>query len=340
MELGNLKFGKGIAMVSLKFYQKKQTVFKGDSNSAYEEGKFCDIFHLNADGWRDCATCGKMVHCGCIMSFHLFTVLDFGGVSCMKCFNKNSNVAVTGLRVNMAKSEMVRVGEVPNIGELAEALFCQTGTLPISYLGMPLGAACRVVSIWNPILEKMERKLAGWKKLYLSKGGRLTLFKSTLSSIPTYFLSLFTIHVSVANRIEKLQRNFLWGGMGDEFKAPFGEVGYEHHLWRRVLVAKFGIEAGGWRTKHSRGPHGCGLWKGIISGWQDYFQHVELVVGTGNRVQFWTDKWCGESALADRFPLLYSCSTQCDATIADVLTSPNSRGVQEWDVSLVWGFND
>ncbi|XP_030929025.1 B3 domain-containing protein Os07g0563300-like isoform X3 [Quercus lobata] len=60
--------------------------------SAYEEGKFCDIFHLDADGWRDCATCGKMVHCGCIMSFHVYTVLDFGGVCCIKCF-KNSNVA-------------------------------------------------------------------------------------------------------------------------------------------------------------------------------------------------------------------------------------------------------
>nr|XP_023895527.1 B3 domain-containing protein Os07g0563300-like isoform X4 [Quercus suber] len=61
-------------------------------SSAYEEGNFCDIFHLDADGWRDCATCGKMVHCGCIMSFHVYTVLDFGGVCCIKCF-KNSNVA-------------------------------------------------------------------------------------------------------------------------------------------------------------------------------------------------------------------------------------------------------
>jgi hypothetical protein len=129
--------------------------------------------------------------------------------------------AVIGLRVNMAKSEMIPVGKVWNISELAEALCCHTGDLPLLYLGMPLGAAYKAVSVWNPILEKMERRLSGWQKLYLSKGGCLTLLKSTLSSLPTYFLSLFTIPVSVAHRIEKLQRDFLWSGMGEEFK---------HHL--------------------------------------------------------------------------------------------------------------
>ena len=58
----------------------------------------------------------------------------------------------------------------------------------------------------HPILEKMERRLAGWKRLYLSKGCRFTLIKSTLSNLPTYFLSLFPIPTSVAKRIEKLQR--------------------------------------------------------------------------------------------------------------------------------------
>ena len=76
---------------------------------------------------------------------------------------------------------------------------------------MPLGAFHNSPSIWNPILEKFERKLAGWKKLYLSKGGRLILLKSTLCSLPIYFLSLFTIPTHVANKIEKLQRDFLWG---------------------------------------------------------------------------------------------------------------------------------
>jgi hypothetical protein len=54
--------------------------------------------------------------------------------------------------------------------------------------------------------------------LYLSKGDKVTLIKSTLSNLPTYFLSLFPISASVANSIEKLQRDFLWGGIGDEFK--------------------------------------------------------------------------------------------------------------------------
>ena len=118
---------------------------------------------------------------------------------------------VTSLKVNVSKSEMVPIGEVDNVEVLAEILGCKIRLLPMSYLGMPLGASYKSAAIWTLILEKLEHWLAGWKILFLSKGGHLTLLESTLSSIPTYYLSLFTILTSVANRIEKLLKDFLRG---------------------------------------------------------------------------------------------------------------------------------
>ncbi|XP_059661561.1 B3 domain-containing protein Os07g0563300-like isoform X2 [Cornus florida] len=57
--------------------------------SLYEEGRFCEMFHSNDDGWRDCEYCGKLVHCGCIASFHAYMLLDIGGVICMECSKIN-----------------------------------------------------------------------------------------------------------------------------------------------------------------------------------------------------------------------------------------------------------
>ena len=123
--------------------------------------------------------------------------------------------AVSRLKLNLGKSKMVPIGEVPNIPQLASMLDCKISALPMEYLGLPLGAQFKSKGIWDPILEKMGCKLVGWKKLYLSNGGRLTLLKSTLSSILLYFLSLFPIPVSVARCFEKLQRDFLWAGIED-----------------------------------------------------------------------------------------------------------------------------
>ncbi|XAR66393.1 hypothetical protein NMG60_11012615 [Bertholletia excelsa] len=57
--------------------------------SAYEEGKFCETFHMNATGWRGCESCGKQIHCGCIVSFHMFVLLDAGGIECITCARKS-----------------------------------------------------------------------------------------------------------------------------------------------------------------------------------------------------------------------------------------------------------
>jgi hypothetical protein len=54
-------------------------------------------------------------------------------------------------------------------------LGCRVGSLPMTYLGLPLGASYKSVSTWKGVVEKMKKRLAGWKRMYLSKDGRLTL---------------------------------------------------------------------------------------------------------------------------------------------------------------------
>ena len=98
---------------------------------------------------------------------------------------------ILGLKINLDKSKLVPMGVVPNFETLVDALGCKQGSVPMKYLGLPLGAK------WNPIIEKVERRLAGWKRLYLSKGGRLTLIKSTLSNLLTYLLALFPIPANI-----------------------------------------------------------------------------------------------------------------------------------------------
>ena len=94
------------------------------------------------------------------------------------------------------------------------------------YLGLPLGAKFKDRSIWNPIIEKVERKRAGWKWLYLSKGDKVTLIKSTLSNLSSYFLSLFPILVDIANFLEQLQWNFFLDWYGRWFENSSGGLVY------------------------------------------------------------------------------------------------------------------
>jgi hypothetical protein len=281
--------------------------------------------------------------------------------------------AVTGLRVNMHKSEMVPVGEVSDLPRLAALLSCQVGSIPLNYLGMPLGAPHKALALWDPILEKVKRHLAGWKKLYLSKGGRLTLLKSTLSSMPTYFMSLFPIPMKVARRIELLQWNFLWDGLGDSHSyhlvawskvcSPIAHGGLGIHplhlfnhallgkwlwrfgrednrLWQRVVAAKYGVEGGGWITKPSRDRHGCGLWKSIMMGWDDFRRYTSFEVGLGSKVLFWHDKWCTELPLKDMYSVIFACSNNKDAFIASLFEEPIAGRSRVWNVSFCRDFND
>uniref|UniRef100_A0A2N9FPT0 Reverse transcriptase domain-containing protein n=1 Tax=Fagus sylvatica TaxID=28930 RepID=A0A2N9FPT0_FAGSY len=75
--------------------------------------------------------------------------------------------AVSGLKVNLAKSEMVPVGVVSNLRSLVELMGCNILSLPMTYLGLPLGANFNSKTIWNTVIEKMEKR-AWWVEAFMS----------------------------------------------------------------------------------------------------------------------------------------------------------------------------
>ena len=140
--------------------------------------------------------------------------------------------SVSGLRVNLTKSTLLGINiDDDLLQNLALLSSCEVGVCPIKYLGLPLGGNPRKQDFWEPVVSKVKKRLDGWKKAFLSRGGRLTLIHSVLSSIPIYYLSLFKAPICVIKVVEKVTRDFLWEG---------GDLQGGDHLvgWSTVCLAK------------------------------------------------------------------------------------------------------
>jgi hypothetical protein len=199
-------------------------------------------------------------------------------------FVQTQNKAKILTRINSAKFKIVPIGEVEDVDDLAHILGCHVASLPLKYLGLPLAASYKATSIWSGVIEKIERRLTGEKKLYLSKGGRLTLIKSTLSNLPMYYMSLLSIFVSVTARFDRLQRDVLWGGIGDAVKMV-GRCALElEALWRSVIEVKYVSMRGGWFSTEVVGTYGVSVWKHIRRGWDSFSKLVRFPVGVQSNV--------------------------------------------------------
>lgn len=77
--------------------------------------------------------------------------------------------------------------------------------------------------------------MIGWiEEVVYARRGRVTLINNTLSNLPAYFISLFPIPVGM-ECIEKLHKDFLWGGLGEERKF---------HLVKWAKVCSLVLEGG------------------------------------------------------------------------------------------------
>nr|GFB48140.1 RNA-directed DNA polymerase, eukaryota, reverse transcriptase zinc-binding domain protein [Tanacetum cinerariifolium] len=88
-----------------------------------------------------------------------------------------------------------------------------------------------LIQSWNEIVDNMAARLSKWKMKTLSIGGRLTLLKSVLGSMPIYHMSIFKVPMKVLMRKESIRCHFFNGVDLGSKKALWVK-------WNNVLASK------------------------------------------------------------------------------------------------------
>jgi len=122
--------------------------------------------------------------------------------------------SMSDLKINFSKSEVIMISQD---GEktlrYAEMFNCATGSWPIKYLGVPVSGNRIQISNWLPLVEKISRRLDGWKGGVLSLGGRLTLLNACLSNIPIYSMSMYLLPKTILKKLIASGKDFSGRGV-------------------------------------------------------------------------------------------------------------------------------
>ncbi|KAK3221017.1 hypothetical protein Dsin_014987 [Dipteronia sinensis] len=79
------------------------------------------------------------------------------------------------------------------------------------YFGVPLIHGRITKDTYKEILEKAKSRLATWKSSTLSFAGGCTLIKAVFSAIPIYAMQSIKHPTETCSKLDKINRNFLWG---------------------------------------------------------------------------------------------------------------------------------
>jgi hypothetical protein len=231
---------------------------------------------------------------------------------------------ISGQQINMSKSEMTFS---PNIQQAIKNDFKEFLPLTITstiakYLGMPTQIGHSKQAGFNYIMDRIQKKLKGWKERCLSFAGRSTLISAVIQAIPTYLMSCFLLPRNMCDKIERSMSKFWWGSSDSNHKIHWkarkdlfqsklaGGLGFrEMHLFNKAMLAKqvWRLQTDpnsllGQCLKARYYPNSDILHahqsRGSSYAWQSIFQAIDLIkkgscwqISNGKTTNIWEDNW-------------------------------------------------
>ncbi|GJT56770.1 RNA-directed DNA polymerase, eukaryota, reverse transcriptase zinc-binding domain protein [Tanacetum coccineum] len=216
-------------------------------------------------------------------------------VRVLDCFYRAS-----GLHINMTKRKIIGISVSSDIvDQAASKIGCATPKPPFSYLGLKVGGLMSRIPSWDKITNTLAVCLSKWKMKTLSIGGRLTLLKSILGSMPIYHLLLFKAPLKVLQRMESIRCHFFNGIETDSKKQTWIK-------WIKVLASK---------------EKGSSLWAKVIKGIHGADGKLDMHVNNCHP-SIWLDivreddVWRGDATFKSLYPRLFTLDSSKSITIA------------------------
>jgi len=133
----------------------------------------------------------------------------------------------TGLHVNYRKSHMYPIHITQEkLSHLAAMFGCDVGSMPFTYLGLPMGTTKPKFEDLTPMMDRVERRLSACST-WLSYSGRLQMVNSAITPITTYVMCTIKLPKGVIDNIDRARKQCLWRGNDAERKKGGNLVAWE-----------------------------------------------------------------------------------------------------------------
>ena len=119
---------------------------------------------------------------------------------------------VSGQQVNKEKSFFMVNSNTNHviIDNIERATGFDRKESPINYLGCPLYIGRQRIIYYSGVVEKVIKRVLGWQAKILNFGGKATLVKHVLQSIPVHTLAAISPPKTTLKCIKKVIADFLW----------------------------------------------------------------------------------------------------------------------------------
>jgi hypothetical protein len=232
--------------------------------------------------------------------------------------------SASGQVVNLEKSEASFSRNVPNEDKnaICDLMRVKAMEAQSRYLGFPIPFGRSKKVIFAGVMDRIWKKLKGWKEKVLSRAGKETLIKAVAQAIPNYILSCYKLPEGCCHDIDSMLAKFWWGsseesrkihwmswarlskakhkgGMGFRGFSDFNKALLGKHCWRLStdpdsLVGKILKSRYFPRTSFNEASIGYQpsyAWRSILSAREVLEKGCTWSIGNGRNTRIWKDTW-------------------------------------------------